>query len=473
MLRSMFSGVSGLRSHQTMMDVVGNNIANVNTAGFKSSSVVFADTLSQLTKAAGAPTDAAAGTNPAQVGLGVRVDAITQNMTQGSAQATGKATDLMLQGDGMFAIQQGDGTFYSRNGSFTLDANGSVVTNDGGYVMGWKADATGDVNTNGQIGKLVIPSDTVMPAVETTKAQFKGNIDRTYKAPTTTPDLTGKTADANGDYTIDGTTVTSSFTSYDAQGVATTVFMTFTNQVKYTPPVAAGAGTPGNAGPDTIAGNADDVAAIPGTPAVAAKYQPSNDWKIAGKDSNGKAVNLGGKTTVNFDPDGKANAANNMTATIAPFGTNAGYSMALDLSGLTSFVGTTGTSSVNPVADGAPIGTLTGFAFGTDGVITGNYSNGYKQTLGQIAIASFNNAAGLRKEGNSLYSISTNSGQPVFGIAGGGGRGAILAGSLEMSNVDLSSEFTNLILAQRGFQANSKVITASDEILQDLVNLKR
>jgi flagellar hook protein FlgE len=145
----------------------------------------------------------------------------------------------------------------------------------------------------------------------------------------------------------------------------------------------------------------------------------------------------------------------------------------IDLTALTSYVGTTGTSSVNTVPDGAPIGTLTSYSFGTDGVITGSYSNGYKQTLGQVAVATFNNSAGLRKEGNSLYSVSTNSGAPVYGIAGENGRGGLLAGSLEMSNVDLSAEFTNLILAQRGFQANSKVITASDELLQDLVNLKR
>ncbi|MGI4894516.1 MAG: flagellar hook protein FlgE [Janthinobacterium lividum] len=445
MLRSMFSGVSGLRAHQTMMDVVGNNIANVNTAGYKSSSVVFADTLSQLTKAAGAPQGGTGGTNPSQVGLGVRVDAITQNMSQGSAQATGKSTDLMLQGDGMFAVQQGDGTFYTRNGSLTLDAVGSVVTNDGAYVMGWKAGADGTINTNSQIGKLVIPSDSVMPAQVTTTAAFKGNIDRTYKVPTTAgPAAAG---------VIDGTPVTSSFVSYNAQGVADTVSVTFTNQVNYTPATAAVVGPPAVA-------------------AVDAKYEPTNDWKVSAKDSNGNVVALD-KTTINFDPAGKASADNNMTASIPVSGTNPAYTVALDLSGLTSFVGTTGTSNVNPVADGAPIGTLTSYAFGTDGVITGNYSNGYKQTLGQITIATFNNEAGLRKEGNSLYSVSTNSGQPVYGTAGSAGRGGILAGSLEMSNVDLSAEFTNLILAQRGFQANSKVITASDEMLQDLVNLKR
>jgi flagellar hook protein FlgE len=457
MLRSMFSGVSGLRAHQTMMDVVGNNIANVNTTGYKSSSVVFADTLSQLTKAAGAPTNASGGTNPSQVGLGVRVDAISQNMTQGSAQATGKATDLMLQGDGMFAIQQGDGTFYSRNGSFTLDANGSIVTNDGGYVMGWKADPAGGINTNAQIGKLVIPSDSVMPAVATTTSTLKGNIDRTFKTPTTVPaadpTLPGAAPTAP-DEKVPGTVVTTAINSYDAQGNLAKLTVTFTNTVIHTP--AAGA--------------------------AADKYAPTNDWKMVVTDAAGNVVKSsgtkGGSTgatateqDISFDPSGAASSIKQVY--VAAPGSPTGRELSIDLSALTGYVGSSGASNVNPSTDGAPIGTLTSYAFGTDGVITGNYSNGYKQTLGQIAIASFNNAAGLRKEGNSLYSVSTNSGNPVYGIAGQAGRGGLLAGSLEMSNVDLSSEFTELILAQRGFQANSKVITASDEILQDLVNLKR
>ncbi|MEW1959032.1 flagellar hook protein FlgE [Kineococcus sp. NPDC059986] len=463
MLRSMFSGVSGLRAHQTMMDVVGNNIANVNTTGYKSSSVVFADTLSQLTKAAGAPTNAAGGTNPSQVGLGVRVDAIAQNMTQGSAQATGKATDLMLQGDGMFAIQQGDGTFYSRNGSFTLDANGSIVTNDGGYVMGWKADAAGSINTNSQIGKLVIPSDSVMPAVSTANSTLKGNIDRTFKTPTAAPtaDPTLPGTAGTGQDKVPGTVVTTAINAYDAQGILTKYTVTFTNTVFHTPP----------------SGSVPD------------QYQPTNNWKMVVTDPSGAVVkstatagdsiktpaaaSLADSQALSFDPSGTSvDAAHKKVFVQAP-GSPTGRELTIDLSALTAYVGSSGASQINPSTDGAPIGTLTSYAFGTDGVITGNYSNGYKQTLGQIAVASFNNAAGLRKEGNSLYSVSTNSGNPVYGIAGQAGRGGLLAGSLEMSNVDLSAEFTELILAQRGFQANSKVITASDEILQDLVNLKR
>ncbi|WP_369054548.1 flagellar basal-body rod protein FlgF [Kineococcus terrestris] len=416
MLRSMFSGVSGLRSHQTMMDVVGNNISNVNTTGYKSSSVVFSDTLSQLTKAAGAPTDVNGGTNPSQVGLGVRVDAITMNMTQGSAQSTGKSTDIMLQGDGMFAVQQGDGTFYTRNGSFTLDANGSVVTNNGAYVMGWRPDAAGNVNTNGQIEKLVIPSDAVMPAMSTRTAEVHGNLDRT---------LVGG----------EGQTVQSSFTAYDAQGNSTKVYVNFEN-----------AGTGGS---------------------------PSSVWNVSYSNDPTTGFTPATPATLDFTAtSGGSVTGAGFTIPAASWGTTLG-AMRIDLSDVTGFTGTTGKSSVNTTQDGAPIGTLTSYSFGTDGVITGSYSNGYKQTLGQVAVATFNNYAGLRKEGNSLYSVSTNSGTPVFGIAGEAGRGGLLAGSLEMSNVDLSAEFTNLILAQRGFQANSRIISASDEILQDLVNLKR
>ncbi|GAA4972137.1 flagellar hook protein FlgE [Kineococcus glutinatus] len=423
MLRSMFSGVSGLRSHQTMMDVVGNNIANVNTTGYKSSSVVFSDTLSQLTKAAGAPTDANGGTNPSQVGLGVRVDAVTQNMTQGSAQSTGKSTDLMLQGDGMFAVQQGDGVFYTRNGSFTLDADGSVVTNAGGYVMGWRPDANGTINTNGQVGKLVIPADSVMAAKATSTATVTGNLDRTF---------------ANGV----PATATTSFKAYNDQGEATTVHMRFTN--------ASTASTPDNTWNIEVSTDGGATFA-PSTPAASINFDATT--------VNGVAYVDGAYATSTPSP---------LTITTAGGGT---YDV--DVSKLTGYVGTTGKSAIETAQDGAPIGTLMSYSFGTDGVITGSYSNGYKQTLGQVAIATFNNSAGLVKEGNSLYSVSTNSGAPVYGIAGEAGRGALLAGSLEMSNVDLSAEFTNLILAQRGFQANSRIISASDEILQDLVNLKR
>ncbi|WP_432484544.1 flagellar hook protein FlgE [Kineococcus esterisolvens] len=430
MLRSMFSGVSGLRSHQTMMDVVGNNIANVNTSGFKSSNVVFADTLSQLTKAAGAPTEVNGGTNPSQVGLGVRVDAITQNMTQGSAQSTGKSTDLMLSGDGMFAVQQGDGVFYTRNGSFTLDAQGSVVTNSGAYVMGWRPDDQGNINTNGTVDRLVIPSDSVMAAKVTSEAAISGNLDNTPN--------------------VDGTAreVTSSFKAYDEQGNLTTVYLRFTNA------------------------DAD---------AVTAGHQKGNSWNVAWDTSpNGTFANA--LAPINFDgtpPVADGAAATPDTLTIAagvpgtPAASPTGAPIAINLEKLTGYVGATGKSNVEGNGNGFPIGTLTSYSFGTDGVITGSYSNGYKQTLGQVAIARFNNSAGLVKEGGSLYSVSTNSGDPVYGIAGEAGRGAILAGSLEMSNVDLSAEFTNLILAQRGFQANSRIISASDEILQDLVNLKR
>ncbi|NAZ86453.1 flagellar hook protein FlgE [Kineococcus indalonis] len=441
MLRSMFSGVSGLRSHQTMMDVVGNNIANVNTTGYKSSSVVFADTLSQLTKTAGAPQDNTnnGGTNPSQVGLGVKVSTISQNFTAGSAQATGKATNLMLDGDGLFVVQKGDAQMYTRAGAFELDSRGSLVTADGSYVQGWRADESGQIVTTGPTETIIINSDNVMPAAPTTTATLVGNVDKT-----------GKPVKLPGDdfYTVP--VVTSSFDAYDAQGKPTRVMATFTNSF--------------NEG---------------STATTAADVVPTDQWKLtltyidpATGQTVTPAVDAG---TVNFDPaTGKlpANGYSMDGDDIALTGLN-DVTIKMDLRALTGYVSNTGNSTVKSTTDGAAIGTLNAFAVGADGVVMGEYSNGLKRPIGQVAVATFNNYAGLQKVGNSMFTVSANSGTPNIGVPGQNGRGAIGSGSLEMSNVDLSSEFTNLILAQRGFQANSRIISASDEILQDLVNLKR
>jgi flagellar hook protein FlgE len=167
MLRSLFSGISGLRAHQTMMDVTGNNIANVNTAGFKSSQGVFEDTLSQMLKSAGAPQAGLGGTNPAQVGLGVRQSGITTNFTQGAAQATGKSTDLMINGDGFFVVRSGSEDLFTRAGSFTFDANGSLVNPGGAKVMGWSAN-NGVLDTNATPGPVQLPIGTLLPPTPTT-----------------------------------------------------------------------------------------------------------------------------------------------------------------------------------------------------------------------------------------------------------------------------------------------------------------
>ncbi|HKO34329.1 MAG TPA: flagellar hook-basal body complex protein, partial [Candidatus Limnocylindria bacterium] len=184
MLRSLFSGISGLRAHQQMMDVTGNNIANVNTTGYKSSQTVFQDTLSQMVNAAGAPQNQAGGTNPAQVGLGVRLASINANFGQGAAQTTGKSSDMMIQGDGFFVVKSGGEALYTRAGSFTFDANGSLTTPNGQIVQGWSADGTGNVNTAGAPGDIKLPIGISLAPEETTGFTLTGNL--SFEAPQNT-----------------------------------------------------------------------------------------------------------------------------------------------------------------------------------------------------------------------------------------------------------------------------------------------
>jgi flagellar hook protein FlgE len=206
MLRSLYSGISGLRSHQTMLDVTGNNIANVNTAGFKSSSVLFQDTLSQVVSDGSAATDETGSTNPAQVGLGVQVAAISTNFAGGAGQATGKPTDLMISGNGFFAVQSGAETLYTRAGAFDFDSEGRLTTSDGDLVLGWTA-TDGVVNEGGELGPITLPTRAIAPAAATTSATFTGNL----------PDSAAA-----------GTAIVRDLTVYDATGNASTVPVTFT-----------------------------------------------------------------------------------------------------------------------------------------------------------------------------------------------------------------------------------------------------
>ncbi|GGJ82456.1 flagellar hook protein FlgE [Pilimelia anulata] len=394
MLRSLFSGISGLRAHQTMMDVTGNNIANVNTTGFKSSQSTFQDTLSQMIQPAGGPVpNALGGTNPAQVGLGVRLGGITTNFTQGATQMTGRTTDLMIQGDGFFAVNNGSETLFTRNGSFSFDTNGTLVTNGGLQVQGWQANAAGTVNTNGSPGPITLPISALLPPLATTSATFSGN-------------LPGSSAV--------NTAVTTSMTVYDAAGASSTLSVTFTKA-------------------------------------------NATDWNVS---YDGGTTTSG---TLTFDATG---AYTGGSPVVDP-----GTGVSADLDGITAYAGA---STVNPqTQNGSSAGSLQSFTISQDGVINGVYSNGLKQPLGQLALVTFNNPSGMEKAGDSMYRNTVNSGPAQFGIAGSGGRGTLQSGALEMSNVDLAQEFTNLVIAQRGFQANSRVITTSDQLLEDLVNLKR
>jgi flagellar hook protein FlgE len=398
MLRSLFSGISGLRSHQTMLDVTGNNIANVNTTGFKASQIQFQDTLSQMLNAASGAQDGVGGQNPAQVGLGVQVAGITTNFTQGAAQLTGRSTDMMISGDGFFVVRQGTQQFYTRAGSFDFDSTGQMVLpGDGAIVQGWAAE-NGVIDTARPVGDIRVGVGTVMPAKATTRTPFAGNIQ----------------ADAK-----DGTVKTVTVKAYDAIGTAREVELTLT--------------------------------------------KGATGWTMSATDGTSNYA----ATPLTFDASGA------LTWTDATSG-----DATFDLGGVTvDLTGITGMAGVDTVAagkqDGYAAGILESFSLGSDGTINGSFSNGLKQDLGRIAMASFTNPSGLSKAGGSLFTTTVNSGDPQVGAAGTGGRGTLSAGSLEMSNVDLSTEFTQLIIAQRGFQANSRVITTSDEVLQELVNLKR
>ena len=417
MLRSMYAGVSGLRSHQTMMDVIGNNIANVNTTGFKASTVTFQDTLSQMIGGAGAPQNATGGTNPAQVGLGVRLSAISTNFSQGASQLTGRTTDLAIQGDGMFMARSGGENLFTRQGSFSFDTNGALVTAQGAIVQGWSANAAGGINTNAPVEDIVLPVGQLLQPARTTTATLGGNLP----------------ADA-----ADGTVVTSSINVYDAQGTKFPVSLTFTKN-----------------GADSW-----DVQAT--TP-------DAND------PDNPHVIYSGGMT---FDPaTGWPDSGRNIAMDF-PFGVGQwnGESVNVDLGegqagGLQQFAGANSVSFESQ--NGSTVGFLRSFSISPGGVLTGVFSNGQTRAVGQLALANFNNPQGLEKVGDSMYRVSVNSGLAQVGTAGEGGRGNLAGGMLEMSNVDLAQEFTNLIVAQRGFQANSRIITASDELLQDLVNLKR
>lgn len=402
MMRSMFAGISGLRAHQTMMDVVGNNIANVSTAGFKASQITFQEALTQTLQGAGQ------GTNPMQLGLGTRVSGITGIFTQGATQVTGRSTDLAIQGEGFFIIQNGTERLYSRAGSFNFDGKGRLASNGGGQVMGWMADAGGNIDYARPMGQITMPIGQVIEPVKTSEVEVGGNLSAEAAV---------------------GDKVATSIVVYDSLGNSHEVRMTF----------------------EKTADNAWSAkASIGGT-----DYTLTPAAASFGAD--GKLTSAGTLAFSGFTPPG----ADPMTFDVKLDGGNP----------LVQFGGASTAEALKQ--DGVEIGTLRNFSIGQDGSITGQFSNGQTKVLGAIATATFANPAGLMRAGDSMFSASVNSGDPIVGAPGVGNRGSLVAGAVEMSNVDLAQEFTNLIIAQRGFQANSRVITSSDEILTDLVNLKR
>jgi flagellar hook protein FlgE len=395
MLRSLYAGISGLRSHQTMLDVTGNNIANVNTTAFKSSSTQFQDTLSQLTTGAAGPQDGVGGTNPAQVGLGVLVAGISTNFAQGSTQATGRATNLMISGDGFFVTRLGNQTSYTRAGDFDFDAEGRLVSPDGSLVQGWGA-VNGVVTDGGLVGDIQLPLNAISPGAVTTAATVGGNVP--------------------SDVAV-GTVLVRDVEVFDATGASRSLAITFTKS-------AAG-------------------------------------WDVAASDPNNPAGAATGAKAITFANGAQTSAAGPLVV----------GGISVDLSKVSGFAALTTVAVTDK--NGLDAGTLESYTLSKDGTLIGSFSNGQSQALGRVVLATFDNPGGLEKAGSSSYRATFNSGEATVGAPGSAGYGSLTSGALEMSNVDLSQEFTNLIVAQRGFQANARIITTSDEVLQELTNLKR
>ncbi|HXT19075.1 MAG TPA: flagellar hook protein FlgE [Gemmatimonadaceae bacterium] len=441
MLRSLSSAVTGLKNQQTHMDVIGNNIANVNTVAFKSGRVTFKEGFAQLISSASRPDTNVGGVNPVQVGLGSAIGTIDTAFTQGNLETTGNTTDLAIQGNSFFVVKKGAETLYTRAGNFQLDSDGSLVSGDNGYHVQGQMAVGGKLQPN--LTNITIPFGQTAPASATTTIKIGGNLDASAgifdkgAAATLDPlDATQRALPQNADSFKD-----LSINAYDSLGNKHQVKMVMWKT-------------------------------------AADKW----DWKIdpSGLDITAAGVTEVGSPThpITFKSDGTVDTTAPFVPPEIKFTPNSGAAtvdIKIDLgsgmSGLSQFAGSA--NAVMNDQDGFSNGTLQGYTIDASGTVVGSFTNGTTQTLGQIALADFNNPTGLNRVGDNMYSSTSNSGEGVVGYAGSGNASSIASGALEMSNVDLAREFTDMIVAQRGFQANGRVITTSDQMLQELVQLKQ
>ncbi len=413
MLRALFSSVASLSGHQMMLDVIANNIANVNTTGFKSGSMTFQDMISQTIRPAQLPGGDRGAINPMQVGLGVIPGSISVDLTQGQLMSTDKTTDIAIQGNGLLIFRQGNGYTYSRDGSLSVDPEGYISNGSTGLkLQGWLA-TDGVLDTHQQISDIQLPMTSMQISRLTSEIRCGGNLNAGAATYSAGPPATG------------GITSSTSVV-YDSLGMAHPVDITFTK----------------------------DVAA--------------NSWSWSAVDETSTTVGSG---TLVFDSEGSAVGATGTITLNLTNGAQSPQAVTLNFGSVQQMYGDS--EVLVAYQDGAPPGSLQDFQIASDGTITGTFSNGLTRILGQIAMASFTNPSGLVREGNNLYYASTASGDPSIGEPASGDRGQLFAGMLEMSNVDMAREFSQMIIAQRGFQANSRVVTATDQILQELMSMKR
>lgn len=536
MMRSLFAGISGLRNHQTKMDVIGNNIANVNTVGFKASTVNFQDMLSQTLQGASGPQGNLGGTNPMQVGLGMQLSSIQTLFTDGSPQTTGQPTDMAISGSGFFVLSDGLNKLYTRAGNFDFDTEGNFVSLSGGYkVMGYMADASGNIDTNQDPTTITIPKGITTPAKATSVIEFAKNLSADAEVGTSIPvtipvfDSLGNAHDVKqvfyktgtntwltGTSLVDGSAVptnnlkeiafttageidtirdvsldagvfdigvnglvlkndeTGAFSSFavtvlDGSMVSHDLTLEFTNTQVSDP-----AATPPVPGTWTLNIRENDkvIATTSVTEGDTATDITINGTEFAFNWDGGLTGGVTATTPSSIDVPALTYTAGTASSPLSftPIGADT-VNFTLDFDGLKQYGGET--TAKYQSQDGYAAGVLESVYADASGTISGKFSNGVIKSLAQVSMAAFNNPAGLTKAGNSMYTESNNSGVAQIGAANSGGRGKLTPGALEMSNVDLAQEFSNMIITQRGFQANSKIITTTDEMLQDLANLKR
>lgn len=455
MMRSMYSGVSSLRAHQLKMDVIGNNIANVNTVGFKASSVSFAEMYSQTLRGASSSSDSRGGTNPMQVGLGTTVASISVNHAKGSIQRTDIATDLMIDGSGFFVVTNdanAQNKYYTRAGNFQLDELGFLVTTDGMKVL--------DENMKA----IQINMSDTKNATATTNLTINGNLNFNDSDYTTTVDVYDSLGDIH----------TVNFNFVGDPYVTTAKKVVDPNDPNYDP--AAPAATYNYSYREVTITDNTGTQMVP-DPAAAA---PDNHW-YAKFNESGEIVDL-----VTLDPPGDANGteavvSGTLLMTVPgaaditlPVDRSMFFSNGDVVNGSRIFTQVSKESDAKGVQlNGNSAGSIDTFNISSKGEIIGIYTNGERKVLQILGLVDFDNPAGLEKIGNNMFQDTPNSGTPKYGTPATGSFGSITPGALEMSNVDLAAQFTEMITTQRGFQANSRVITTSDEILQELVNLKR
>lgn len=421
MLQALLAGVASIKAQQTRMNVIGNNLANVNTTAFKGSRVTFQDMIAQTIRGASRPNNTLGGTNPIQFGLGVLISGTDINSEQGSLNATNRPTDLSVQGNGFFMVSNGQRIIYTRDGSFDVDAEGNIVhRSTGERVLGWTADpATGTFDEQQVVSAtnyMTVPLGLRSAVQVTTAANFAGNLDATQ----------GVTAAPFPPLTDPAWNV-STVRVFDSQGAAQDVTLHFIKSA-------------------------------------------TNEWTWQASATNGTTVAGGG--VLNFDGDGVLTSGSPSTLTITPAGGSAPpFDVELNFDRIGQLANDTQVQSAGQ--NGFPPGSLQGFSIGVDGTITGLFTNGLTRPLGRIALSIFPNANGLERIGSNMWRGTDNSGLAVVGSAKTGGRGSINSGFLEQSNIDIGNEFTELIITQRGFQANTRVVTTVDEMLQDLINMKR